>query len=57
MLEEGIRLVTSGETTLDELVRVVPYEQISELGEKLLAGRFSWDAVSETAVLPLTTQT
>jgi type II secretory ATPase GspE/PulE/Tfp pilus assembly ATPase PilB-like protein len=57
MLEEGIRLVTNGETTLDELVRVVPYEQISELGEKLLAGRFSWEAVSETAVPPLTAQT
>lgn len=35
MIEEGMRLVQNGETTLEELLRVVPYEQIEAGREKI----------------------
>ncbi|MFH1027454.1 MAG: ATPase, T2SS/T4P/T4SS family [Pseudomonadota bacterium] len=39
MIEEGLRLVQAGETTLEELLRVVPYEQI-EAGRGKIAKKF-----------------
>lgn len=39
MIESGIRLVQAGETTLEELLRVVPYEQI-EAGRDKIARLF-----------------
>jgi type II secretory ATPase GspE/PulE/Tfp pilus assembly ATPase PilB-like protein len=35
MVEDGFRKVLAGETTLDELLRVVPYEQIEACRSKL----------------------
>lgn len=40
MIEEGLRLVQAGETTLEELLRVVPYEQI-EAGRGKIAKQFA----------------
>jgi type II secretory ATPase GspE/PulE/Tfp pilus assembly ATPase PilB-like protein len=34
MLEEGIRLVKAGETTLEELLRIIPWDQVCEFREK-----------------------
>jgi type II secretory ATPase GspE/PulE/Tfp pilus assembly ATPase PilB-like protein len=39
MIEKGVRLVHSGDTTLEELLRVVPYEQI-EAGREKIAKMF-----------------
>lgn len=38
MIDDGFRFVQSGETTLDELLRTVPYEQI-EAGRERIAAR------------------
>ena len=38
MLQDGIEKVLKGETTLDELARVVPYEQVLEYGRKIDMG-------------------
>ncbi|MBV5338967.1 MAG: Flp pilus assembly complex ATPase component TadA [Deltaproteobacteria bacterium] len=35
MIEDGLRRVRAGETTLEELLRVVPFEQIEAGGEKI----------------------
>ncbi|HIJ81692.1 MAG TPA: Flp pilus assembly complex ATPase component TadA [Desulfuromonadales bacterium] len=40
MIEDGFRRVQAGETTLDELLRVVPFEQI-EAGREKIAGLLS----------------
>jgi len=40
MIEEGLQLVQAGETTLEELLRVVPYEQI-EAGRGKIAKKFA----------------
>lgn len=39
MIEEGVRLAKAGDTTLEELLRVVPYEQI-EAGREKIAQMF-----------------
>lgn len=40
MIEDGFRRVQAGETTLEELLRVVPFEQI-EAGREKIAGLFA----------------
>lgn len=36
MIEDGIELVKKGETTLEELLRVVPFAQITELNSRII---------------------
>ena len=43
MIEDGINRVQRGETTLDELLRVVPYEQIAEFRVRVENKIFQWD--------------
>jgi len=43
MIEDGVSRVMRGETTLDELLRVVPYEQIAEFRAKVEKNTFPWD--------------
>jgi len=40
MIEDGFRRVVAGETTLEELMRTVPYEQI-EAGREKIQGMFT----------------
>ena len=44
MLEDGIAKVLRGETTFDELLRVVPYEQVAEFHARLDKRIFQWEA-------------
>jgi type II secretory ATPase GspE/PulE/Tfp pilus assembly ATPase PilB-like protein len=44
MLEDGLLRVKSGVSTLDELVRVVPCEQIAEYRMRCQTRLFSWTA-------------
>ena len=43
MIEDGISRFRRGETTLDELLRVVPYEQVAEFRKRVSRHLFSWD--------------
>lgn len=60
MVEDGFRRVQAGETTLEELLRVVPYEQIEEGQGKIMAhilsrcysGVFAADAVTAGFHMP-----
>lgn len=45
MLEDGLIRVRLGETTLEELLRVVPYEQIVEFRQKVQSKPFDWGVV------------
>lgn len=45
MIEDGLRRVKTGETTLEELLRVVPYEHVEECRNRMAAKLFSWDAL------------
>jgi len=54
MIEDGIARVLRGETTLDELLRVVPYEQIAEFRSRVEKGLYLWTAPQ--AVFPLYSQ-
>jgi type II secretory ATPase GspE/PulE/Tfp pilus assembly ATPase PilB-like protein len=44
MIEDGIARLKRGETTLEELLRVVPYEQIAEFRKRVVKKLFAWDA-------------
>jgi type II secretory ATPase GspE/PulE/Tfp pilus assembly ATPase PilB-like protein len=44
MIEDGIARLKLGETTLEELLRVVPYEQIAEFRKRVVKKLFTWDA-------------
>ena len=44
MIEDGLARVKRGETTLEELMRVVPYEQIAEFRKRVVKKIFTWDA-------------
>jgi type II secretory ATPase GspE/PulE/Tfp pilus assembly ATPase PilB-like protein len=44
MIEDGIARLKRGETTLEELLRVVPYEQIAEFRKRIVKKIFTWDA-------------
>jgi type II secretory ATPase GspE/PulE/Tfp pilus assembly ATPase PilB-like protein len=44
MIEDGIARLKRGETTLEELLRVVPYEQIAEFRKRIIKKLFTWDA-------------
>ena len=44
MIEDGISRFKRGETTLDELLRVVPYEQVVEFRKRVSRNIFRWDA-------------
>jgi type II secretory ATPase GspE/PulE/Tfp pilus assembly ATPase PilB-like protein len=44
MIEDGIARLKRGETTLEELLRVVPYEQIAEFRKRVIKKIFTWDA-------------
>lgn len=46
MLEDGLIRVRLGETTLEELLRVVPYEQIVEFRHKFKERPFHWGVVA-----------
>lgn len=46
MLEDGLIRVRLGETTLEELLRVVPYEQIVEFRQKFKDRPFHWGVVA-----------
>ena len=43
MIEDGLARVKRGETTLEELIRVVPYEQIAEFRKRVVKKIFTWD--------------
>ena len=43
MIEDGISRFKRGETTLDELLRAVPYEQVTEFRKRLGRHLFSWE--------------
>jgi type II secretory ATPase GspE/PulE/Tfp pilus assembly ATPase PilB-like protein len=43
MIEDGIGRVKEGQTTLDELIRVVPYEQVAEFRSRVEKNIFRWD--------------
>jgi len=43
MIEDGIARVKEGATTLDELIRVVPYEQIAEFRSRVEKNIFRWN--------------
>jgi hypothetical protein len=43
MIEDGISRFKRGETTLDELLRVVPYEQVVEFRKRVSRNIFRWD--------------
>jgi len=45
MLEDGLARILRGETTFDELLRVVPYEQIAEFHARVDKKIFQWDAM------------
>ncbi|MBT0652181.1 GspE/PulE family protein [Geomobilimonas luticola] len=45
LIEDGLRRVKTGETTLEELLRVVPYEHVEECRNRMAAKLFSWDAL------------
>jgi type IV pilus assembly protein PilB len=44
MIEDGIARFKRGETTLEELLRIVPYEQITEFRKRVVKKLFIWDA-------------
>ncbi len=44
MLEDGLTRMKRGETTLEELLRVVSYEQIAEFRKRVIKKIFTWDA-------------
>ncbi len=44
MIEDGIGHFKRGETTLEELLRVVPYEQIMEFRKRVIKKLFMWDS-------------
>lgn len=43
MLDNGIAKVRRGETTLEEVLRVVPYTQLAEFNRRLELNLFSWE--------------
>jgi CheY-like chemotaxis protein len=43
MIEDGLARMKRGETTLEELLRVVPYEQIAEFRKRVVKKIFTWD--------------
>jgi type II secretory ATPase GspE/PulE/Tfp pilus assembly ATPase PilB-like protein len=43
MLDDGIVRVRRGETTLEEVLRVVPYTQLDEFNKRMEQKLFSWD--------------
>jgi type II secretory ATPase GspE/PulE/Tfp pilus assembly ATPase PilB-like protein len=45
MIEDGLRRVKQGETTLEELLRVVPYEHVEECRHRMAVKLFSWDGI------------
>ena len=45
MLEDGIGLVRRGETTMEELLRVIPVSQLAEIPRRMEPESFSWDTV------------
>ncbi|HEY5973626.1 MAG TPA: GspE/PulE family protein [Geobacteraceae bacterium] len=45
MIEDGLRRVKLGETTLEELLRVVPYEHVEECRHRMARKLFSWDGI------------
>ncbi|HEY6010632.1 MAG TPA: GspE/PulE family protein, partial [Nitrospirota bacterium] len=44
MIEDGISRFKRGETTLDELLRVVPYDQVVEFRKRVSRNIFRWDS-------------
>jgi type II secretory ATPase GspE/PulE/Tfp pilus assembly ATPase PilB-like protein len=44
LLEDGIERMKRGETTPEELLHVVPYEQLEEFRAKVLKKRYQWAA-------------
>jgi type IV pilus assembly protein PilB len=44
MIEDGIARFKRGETTLEELLRIAPYEQITEFRKRVVKKLFTWDA-------------
>ena len=45
MIEDGLRRVKQGETTLEELLRVVPYEHVEECRHRMAVKLFNWDGI------------
>jgi type II secretory ATPase GspE/PulE/Tfp pilus assembly ATPase PilB-like protein len=43
MVDDGIARVKRGETTLEELLRTVPYEQIAEFRSRIVKNITSWE--------------
>jgi hypothetical protein len=51
MLEDGIDMVKRGETSVDELLRIIPVSQLAEIRKRMGHELFNWDTWGQSGKL------